>query len=48
MEIVLSKTAVKFLEKISAKETEKIREKLAFLLQVIEREGIIPSNVIGY
>lgn len=44
MEIVFSKPAVKFLEKISAKETQKIREKLAFLLQAIESEGIIPSN----
>jgi mRNA interferase RelE/StbE len=44
MEIVLSKTATKFLEKISSKEVEKIREKLASLLQAIETEGIIPSN----
>jgi mRNA interferase RelE/StbE len=44
MEIVFSKTAIKFLEKLSAKEIEKIREKLNSLLQIIEAEGIILSN----
>ncbi len=44
MEVVLSKDAVKFLEKLSAKEVEKIREKLAALLQLIETEGVIPFN----
>lgn len=44
MEIVLSKDAVKFLEKLSAKEAEKIREKLAALLQSIEAEGVILFN----
>ena len=42
MELFLSKTAVKFLEKLSAKEVEKIREKLATLLEAIETEGIFP------
>ena len=46
MELFLSKTAVKFLEKLSAKEVEKIREKLATLLEAIETEGIFPSNEI--
>jgi mRNA interferase RelE/StbE len=44
MEIVFSKTATQFLKKISAKETEKIREKLAYLLQALEAEGMIPFN----
>jgi mRNA interferase RelE/StbE len=44
MEIVLSREAIKFLEKLSAKEAEKIREKLAHLLQSVETEGVIPFN----
>ena len=44
MELFLSKEAVKFLEKLSVKEAEKIREKLAALLNAIESEGIIPFN----
>ncbi len=44
MELVLSKASVKFLEKLSPKEIEKIREKLAVLLQSLETEGIIPFN----
>lgn len=44
MEIVFSKGAAKFLEKLSAKEVEKLREKLSYLLQSIETEGIIPFN----
>jgi mRNA interferase RelE/StbE len=44
MEIVFSKDAVKFLEKLSAKDSEKIREKLSALLESIEIEGIVPFN----
>ena len=44
MELFLSKEAVKFLEKLSAKEAEKIREKMAALLEAIESEGMIPFN----
>ncbi|MBI4781929.1 MAG: type II toxin-antitoxin system RelE/ParE family toxin [Oscillatoriophycideae cyanobacterium NC_groundwater_1537_Pr4_S-0.65um_50_18] len=44
MELFLSKEAVKFLGKLSAKEAEKLREKLAALLEAIETEGIIPFN----
>ena len=44
MEIVFSKTALKFLQKISAQEVEKIREKLDSLWQAIETEGVIPAN----
>jgi mRNA interferase RelE/StbE len=44
MDILFSKSALKFLEKLSTKETEKVREKLAALLQSIEAEGIIPFN----
>lgn len=36
MELVLSKAAVKFLEKLSPKETEKLQEKLALLLESID------------
>ncbi|MBW4690270.1 MAG: type II toxin-antitoxin system RelE/ParE family toxin [Lyngbya sp. HA4199-MV5] len=44
MELVLSKASVKFLEKLSPKETEKLQERLAVLLQSLEAEGIIPFN----
>jgi mRNA interferase RelE/StbE len=44
MEIALSKAAIKFLEKSSAKEVERIREKLSDLLSEIEAEGMVPSN----
>jgi mRNA interferase RelE/StbE len=44
MEIALSKAAIKFLEKSSAKEVERIREKLSDLLSVIEAEGMVSSN----
>ena len=44
MELFLSKEAVKFLGKLSAKEAEKLREKLAALLEAIETEGIVPFN----
>ncbi|BAS59441.1 hypothetical protein NIES2135_10320 [Leptolyngbya boryana NIES-2135] len=44
MELVLSKASIKFLEKLSAKETEKLQDRLAHLLQSIEAEGIIPFN----
>lgn len=44
MELVLSKASVKFLEKLSPKETEKIRDRLAILLQLLETEGIVPFN----
>jgi mRNA interferase RelE/StbE len=44
MELVLSKAAVKFLEKLSVKETEKLQDKLALLLRSIETEGIIPFH----
>jgi mRNA interferase RelE/StbE len=44
MELVLSKASVKFLEKLSCKETEKLQDKLALLLQSIETEGLIPFN----
>ena len=44
MELVLSKASVKFLEKLSSKETEKIQERLAVLLRSLEIEGFIPFN----
>ncbi|PSB26041.1 type II toxin-antitoxin system RelE family toxin [Stenomitos frigidus] len=44
MELVLSKAAVKFLERLSLKETEKLQDRLATLLRSLETEGIIPFN----
>ncbi|MER3434716.1 MAG: type II toxin-antitoxin system RelE/ParE family toxin [Leptolyngbya sp. ERB_1_1] len=44
MELVLSKASLKFLEKLSSKETEKLQEKLSLLLQALEIEGIIPFS----
>lgn len=44
MELTLSKASVKFLEKLSPKEAEKLQEKLAYLLQSLETEGTIPFN----
>ena len=44
MELLLSKASLKFLEKLSPKETEKLKDRLAHLLQLIETEGIIPFN----
>jgi len=44
MELVLSKASLKFLEKLPLKETEKLQDRLAHLLQSIEVEGIIPFN----
>jgi len=44
MELVFSKASVKFLEKLSVKEIEKLQDKLALLLQALEAEGMIPFN----
>lgn len=44
MELVLNKASLKFLEKLSLKETEKLQGRLAHLLQSIKTEGIIPFN----
>ena len=44
MELLLRKASLKFLEKLSPKETEKLKDRLAHLLQSIETEGIIPFN----
>ncbi|BAU12269.1 hypothetical protein LEP3755_27980 [Leptolyngbya sp. NIES-3755] len=44
MELVLSKASVKFLERLPAKETEKLQDKLALLLELLETEGVIPFN----
>ncbi len=44
MELLLNKAFLKFLEKLSPKETEKLKDRLAHLLQSIETEGIIPFN----
>jgi mRNA interferase RelE/StbE len=44
MELVLSKASVNFLEKLSPKETEKLQNRFAVLLQSLETEGIIPFN----
>jgi len=44
MELLFSKEATRFLKKLSTKEAEKIREKLAYLLSSIEETGVIPFN----
>ena len=42
MKLVLSKNAIKFLKKISVKESEKIKNKISFLLSLSEKsESII-------
>jgi mRNA interferase RelE/StbE len=42
MEIKFSKSAVKFLEKLEERNKEQIREKILYLLNSIEAQGIIP------
>ncbi|MBW4553238.1 MAG: type II toxin-antitoxin system RelE/ParE family toxin [Aphanocapsa sp. GSE-SYN-MK-11-07L] len=42
MKLKFSKSAIKFLEKLDAKNANKIRERLATLLHSIEENGIIP------
>jgi mRNA interferase RelE/StbE len=42
MKLRFSKSAVKFLAKIDTKDVNRIREKLANLLHLIEEQGIIP------
>jgi mRNA interferase RelE/StbE len=44
MEIRFSREAAKFLAKLSPQEAEKIREKLAHLLNSLETEAVIPFN----
>ncbi len=44
MDLLVSKTAAKFLEKLSAKDAAKIREKLAALLNAIEQDGTVPFH----
>ena len=42
MEIKFSKNAIKFLNKLTSKNKEKIRTKILFLLNFIETQGSIP------
>jgi mRNA interferase RelE/StbE len=42
MKLRFSKSAVKFLEKLDAKNINRIREKLAGLLHLIDEQGVIP------
>ena len=42
MKLVLSKNAIKFLKKISVKESEKIKNKISFLLSLAEK----PESII--
>jgi mRNA interferase RelE/StbE len=42
MKLRFSKSAVKFLEKIDTKDVNRIREKLAGLLHLIDEQGVIP------
>lgn len=46
MIIKFSKRAIKFLDKLSEKDQEKIRSKIKFLVTSIDEEGIIPFRKI--
>ena len=44
MDLLVSKGAAKFLDKLSVKDATKIREKLAALLNAIEQDGTVPFH----
>ncbi|HEY9815842.1 MAG TPA: hypothetical protein V6D20_08605 [Candidatus Obscuribacterales bacterium] len=44
MDLLVSKSAAKFLDKLSAKDVTKLREKLAALLNAIEQDGTVPFH----
>jgi mRNA interferase RelE/StbE len=44
MELTSSKSALKFLKKLSTKELEKIQTKLLYLLNSVEESGLVPFN----
>jgi|688.fasta_scaffold828390_2 mRNA interferase RelE/StbE len=44
MELNFSKNALKFLKKLSDKDTEKLRNKILQLLNSVEESGLVPSG----
>ena len=44
MELNFSKNALKFLKKLSDKDTEKVRNKILQLLNSVEESGLVPSG----
>jgi mRNA interferase RelE/StbE len=44
MELNFSKNALKFLNKLSDKDTEKVRNKILQLLNSVEESGLVPSG----
>jgi mRNA interferase RelE/StbE len=44
MELILSKSSIKFLKKLSTKDGERVRGKLLALLNSIEQSGLVPSG----
>lgn len=47
MKIIFSKNAVKFLEKLTEREKEKVRGKVKSLVMSIENEGLIPFKELS-
>ncbi len=44
MELILSKSSIKFLKKLPTKDVERVRVKLLTLLNSIEQSGLVPSG----
>lgn len=44
MELNFSKNALKFLKKLSDKDTDKVRNKILQLLNSVEESGLVPSG----
>ncbi|MCL1467837.1 type II toxin-antitoxin system RelE family toxin [Argonema galeatum] len=42
MELTFSKNSIKFLKKLSAKDAERIRNKICYLLDSLEQSGLVP------
>ena len=47
MRIEFSKKAIKFLDKITEAEKEKIRKKLKFLVESVENDGYLPQKELS-
>jgi mRNA interferase RelE/StbE len=44
MELIFSKSSIKFLKKLSKKDVERVQSKLLTLLNSIEQSGLVPSG----
>ena len=44
MELTFSKNAIKFLKKLSEKDTERVKTKICYLLDSVEKLGLVPSG----